>query len=84
MLVRQYDEDHLVILGLGESVPVGAEMTDQANPRSEGSGAVWTGNGGCCQRLGGTAFPVLPALLSCNNPVGFMGLWTTANSCPPL
>ena len=30
MFVRQFDEDHLIILGLGESVPVGAEMACEA------------------------------------------------------
>ena len=36
------------------------------------------GDGGCCRRLGGSAFPVLSALLSCSNPVVFMGLCATA------
>ena len=57
LFVRQFDEDHLIVLGLGaESVPVGAEMACKANLSSEGSGAVWTGDGGCCWRLGGSAF----------------------------
>ena len=56
LFVRQFDEDHLIVLGLGESVPVGAEMACEANLGSEGSGAVWTGDGGCCWRLGGSAF----------------------------
>ena len=42
------------------------------------------GDGGCCRRLGGSAFPVLPALLSCSNPISFMGLCTTVNRCLPL
>ena len=71
------------MLGLKESVLAGAEMACEANPCSEGSGA-WTEDGGCCRRLGGSAFPVLPALRSCSNPVGFMGLSTNANRCPPL
>ena len=36
MFVHQFDEDHLIILGLGESVPVGAEMACEANLRSKG------------------------------------------------
>ena len=48
-------------MGLGESVSVGVEMACEANPCSEGSGAVWTRDGGCCRRLRGSAVPVLPA-----------------------
>ena len=85
VFVRQFDEDNLIILGLvGESVPLGAEMACEANLRSEGSDAMWTGDGGCCRRLRGSAFSVLSALLSCSNPVGFMGLFATANRCPSL
>ena len=46
MFIRQFDEDYLIILGLGKSVPVGAQMACEANSRSGGSGAVWTGDGG--------------------------------------
>ena len=81
LFVRQFDEDHLIVLGLGESVPVGVEMAFEANLRSKGSCAVWTEDGGCCQRLGGSNFPVLPALLTCSNPVGFMGLCATVHKC---
>ena len=84
VFVCQFNEDHLIILGLGEFVPVGVEMACEANPHFEGSSAVWTGDGGCCWRLRGFRFPVLPALLSCSNPVGFMGLCATVNRCPPL
>ena len=37
LIVRRYDEDHLVILGSGS---VGAQMTDEANLHPEGSLAV--------------------------------------------
>ena len=84
VFVHQFYEDHLIIMGLEESVPVGAEMACEANPRSKGSGTVWTVDGGCCRRLKGSAFPVLAALLSCRNPFGFMGLCATANRCPTL
>ena len=33
MFVREFDEDHLIILGLEESNPVGAEMACEANQR---------------------------------------------------
>lgn len=42
-------------------------------------------DGGCCRRLRHSAFPVLPAFLSCNNPVGFMVLCATSTyRCLPL
>ena len=43
LFVRQFDEDHLIIMGLGESVPVGVDMACEANPCMEGSGAVCRG-----------------------------------------
>lgn len=44
-------KDHLIILWLGRFVSGDVEMTDQANQHPEDSGALWTGNGGCCWRL---------------------------------
>ena len=60
-----------------------AEMACEANLHSKVLVQCGQGMVGAVGDLG-SAFPVFPALLSCSNPVGFMGLCATANRCPPL
>ena len=80
LVVRRYDEDHLVILGLGS---VSAQMTDEASLRPEGSLALWTGNGGSCRTPVGTVLSGLSGPLSCSSPVRLVGLCSLVNSCSP-
>ncbi len=71
LCVRRNDKDHLFIMGLGKSVYLGAEMAALVSPCPQSPGAEWTGDGGCCSGRGGAALSLLPALLSCSNPVRF-------------
>ena len=73
VFVRQFNEDHLITLGLKDSVPVGAEMACEANPRSE---ALVQCGGGCCRRFGGSAFPSLKSIFSSFHPYGSLSALT--------
>ena len=58
-------------------------MTGEANPRPEGSLAVWTRDGGSCKGPVGTVLSGLSALFGCRDPVGLTGFSSFVDSLSP-
>ena len=60
-------------------------MADKANPCTEGTLAVGTGNeGDVILRIAGSGFPGLPPLLCCSSPVGLAYLGAFVHGGTPL